>query len=261
MARGGPSLIASVLLHAGVAALALVSWPSERETPRELLATVPVSIVSEMTVSAAAPDNPSDELVEEDGSSSPEAPAEVPPEPVPEPVPTPPQPRPEPPRKAEPRPEPPQRADPPRKADPPRQPPQRREEPGLNLDELSERPRTGTTTGRTSTGDRGTGAAPRALGQADLQSIAAQITPHWNPPCHLPGIEGVSLSVEVRMSEDGRLVGDPRLRNPRSDATWRAAADSIMRAIRIPPRYRMPPNYQEQSFIITFPLAQACGNR
>lgn len=258
MANGGPSFLGSVLLHAGVIGLALIAWPKEIDAPREMLGTVPVSIVSETTVLAAAPDNPADELITEDGSSSPELPAEVLPEA--EPTPTPPLQRPQPVPKTTPRPQPEQPRTPPRQS-PPQRPTPPREEPGLNLGELSDRPQRGTTSGRPSTGDRGAGQAPRAMGRADLQSIAGQITPHWNPPCHLPGIEEVSLSVEVRMSEDGRLVGSPRLRNARSGATWRAASDSILRAITIPPRYRMPAGYEEQSFIITFPLEQACRNR
>lgn len=260
MANGGPSFLGSVLLHAGVIGLALIAWPKEGREPREMMGAVPVSIVSDVTVLAAAPDNPADELIEEDGSSAPEPPAEVIPEP--EPTPTPPLQRPEPAPKTTPRPEPEQPRTPPRQQpSPPQRPTPPREDPGLNLDDLSERPRTGTTTGRPSTGDRGTGQAPRAMGRADLQSIAGQITPHWNPPCHLPGIENVSITVTVRMSEDGRLVGSPRLNNPRSDATWRAASDSILRAITIPPRYRMPAGYEEMEFPITFRLDDACRNR
>lgn len=256
MANGGPSFLGSVLLHAGVIGLALIGWPKEPDAPREMMGSVPVSIVSEMTVTAAAPDNPADELITEDGSSSPELPAEVLPEA--EPTPTPPLQRPEPVPKTTPRPQPEQPRTPPRQT-PPQRPAQPREEPGLNLGELSERPQRGNTRGRPSTGDSGAGQAPRAMGRADLQSVGAQVTPHWNPPCHLPGIEDVSLSVQVRMSEDGRLIGSPRVRNPRSDATGRAASDSILRAIRIPPRYRMPVGYEEQDFILTFPLDQACN--
>ncbi len=112
MANGAPSFLGSVLLHAGVIGLALIAWPKEGREPREMMATVPVSIVSEMTVLAAAPDNPADELITEDGSSSPELPAEVPP--VPEPTPTPPLQRPEPVPKTTPRPAPEQPRTPPR---------------------------------------------------------------------------------------------------------------------------------------------------
>lgn len=260
MANGGPSFLGSVLLHAGVIGLALIAWPKEGPAPREMMGSVPVSIVSDVTVLAAAPDNPADELIEDDGSSSPELPAEVIPEP--EPTPTPPLQRPEPVPKTTPRPQPEQPPTPPRpNPTPPQRPTPPREDPGLNLDDLSERPRTGTTTGRPSTGDRGTGQAPRAMGRADLQSIAGQISPHWNPPCHLPGIDEVTLRVQVRMSEDGRLVGSPRILNPRNDATGRAASDSILRAIRIPSRYRMPVDYEEVDFVLNFPLSDACRNR
>jgi outer membrane biosynthesis protein TonB len=256
MANGAPSFLGSLLLHAGVIGLALIAWPKEADAPREMMGSVPVSIVSETTVLAAAPDNPADELITEDGSSSPELPAEVLPEA--EPTPTPPLQRPEPVPKTTPRSQPEQPRTPPRQP-PPQRPTQPREEPGLNLGELSERPQRGTTSGRPSTGDSGAGQAPRAMGRADLNSIGTQVTPNWNPPCHLPGIEEVTLRVQVRMSEDGRLIGSPRVLNPRSDATGRAASDSILRAIRIPPRYRMPVGYEEQDFVLNFPLAQACN--
>lgn len=258
MANGAPSFLGSLLLHAGVIGLALIAWPKEADAPREMMGSVPVSIVSETTVLAAAPDNPADELITEDGSSSPELPAEVLPEA--EPTPTPPLQRPEPVPKTTPRSQPEQPRTPPRQP-PPQRPTQPREEPGLNLGELSERPQRGTTSGRPSTGDSGAGQAPRAMGRADLQSIAGQISPHWNPPCHLPGIDGVTLRVQVRMSEDGRLVGSPRILNPRNDATGRAASDSILRAIRIPSRYRMPVDYEEVDFVLNFPLSDACRNR
>jgi outer membrane biosynthesis protein TonB len=257
MANGAPSFLGSVLLHAGVIGLALIAWPKEGPAPREMMGSVPVSIVSDVTVLAAAPDNPADELITEDGSSSPEAPAETLPDPVPE---TPPVPRPDPAPRTTPRAEPERPRTPPRQPpSTPRQPTPPREEPGLNLGELSERPQRGTTSGRPSTGDSGAGQAPRAMGRADLNSVGTQVTPNWNPPCHLPGIEEVTLRVQVRMSEDGRLVGSPRVLNPRSDATGRAASDSILRAIRIPPRYRMPVGYEEQDFVLNFPLAQACN--
>jgi outer membrane biosynthesis protein TonB len=258
MANGAPSFLGSVLLHAGVIGLALIAWPKEGPEPREMMGSVPVSIVSEMTVLAAAPDNPADELITEDGSSSPELPPEVLPEA--EPTPTPPLPSPQPAPRTTPRSQPEQPRTPPRQT-PPQRPTQPREEPGLNLGELTDRPQRGTKSGRPSTGDSGAGQAPRAMGRADLQSISGQISPHWNPPCHLPGIEEVTLRVQVRMSEDGRLVGSPRVLNPRRDATGRAASDSILRAITIPPRYRMPAGYEEQDFILNFPLEQACRNR
>ena len=56
MANGGPSFLGSVLLHAGVIGLALIAWPKEADAPREMMGSVPVSIVSDVTVLAAAPD-------------------------------------------------------------------------------------------------------------------------------------------------------------------------------------------------------------
>lgn len=108
MRRPSPAIIGSVALHAGVLALALMSWPKE---PLPIVpSAVPVSIVSEISVAARAPDNPSEDLVTEDAASAPAPAAESPTPPPPTPAPptpappTPPPPRPSPPTKARPAP-------------------------------------------------------------------------------------------------------------------------------------------------------------
>ncbi|MET4682391.1 hypothetical protein [Brevundimonas faecalis] len=105
MRRPSPAILGSIALHAGVVALAFVSW-SSKEEPRPLVNSVPVSIVSDIEIAAAPADNPQPEPSPEDGAS---APIEVPPTPTP-PEPTPPAPvppRPAPPRPAPPTPTPP----------------------------------------------------------------------------------------------------------------------------------------------------------
>ena len=87
MRRPSPAIVGSLALHAGVVALALVSWSSKDE-PKPLVNSVPVSIVSDIEIAAAPADNPQPEPSPEDGAT---APVETPPEPVPpEPTPTPP---------------------------------------------------------------------------------------------------------------------------------------------------------------------------
>lgn len=271
MQRPSPAILGSLALHAGVAALALISWP--RQEPRPIPSSVPVTIVSEMTVAAAAPDNPSEELIEDDAATAP-VPSEPEPQPEPEPAPPPlrpaPTPAPRPPEKAPtprptPQPTPPKKAEParptPPRPTPPATPP-RRNEPTLDLDALSGPTRPSRNPGRQApTGQTGSGAAPQAIGRADLQALARQISPHWNPPCDLPGGADLTLSVRARLGENGRVIGTPTIVQRRSDATWRVASDGIMRAIAIAAPFDMPAGYEEQEVTFTFQTATFCGNR
>ena len=95
MQRPSPAILGSVALHLGVLALALVSWPKEPLPIKP--SAVPVSIVSEVSVAARTPDNPSEETVTEPAATAPapaaESPTPTPPPPTPAPaVPTPPKP-------------------------------------------------------------------------------------------------------------------------------------------------------------------------
>ena len=57
MRRPSPAVLGSVALHLGVAALAFFSWPERNpEDPKPLVSSVPVSIISETEIAAAAPD-------------------------------------------------------------------------------------------------------------------------------------------------------------------------------------------------------------
>ncbi|MDP3080772.1 MAG: hypothetical protein Q8M90_08100, partial [Brevundimonas sp.] len=90
MERPGSSLLASIAVHAAVV-LAVVGYGLLGFTrePLDVESAVPVSIISETVIEAAAPDNPDDELITEDAATAPVAP--TPPEPVPpEPAPPPP---------------------------------------------------------------------------------------------------------------------------------------------------------------------------
>ena len=113
MERPGTSLLASIAVHAAVV-LAVVGYGLLGFTrePLNVESAVPVSIISETVIEAAAPDNPDDELITEEAATAPVAP--TPPEPVP-PEPVPPTPAPVPVKKATPaRPVPPRATPPPR---------------------------------------------------------------------------------------------------------------------------------------------------
>lgn len=254
-------------------------------------ASVPVSIVSDIEIAAAAPDNPQEELSPDDGATAPPPPqpevAPAPPEPTP-PTPTPPAPRPTPaptpaptpsprpaPRPPEkkaptptpapptptpPRPTPPTPA-PPTKSQPtpPRPAPPRREE-SLDLDALAGPPRPTGTRGRPAAGQQGSGQAPRATGP-QLSALASQVTPHWNVNCEMPGADDLTIRVTVRLAASGQIVGNPRLEGSRSDAAWRAASDSMLRALRAAAPFDVPNGFEAQDVPFRFETARQCGNR
>jgi hypothetical protein len=288
--RPSPAIVGSLALHAGVVALALVSWSSKDE-PRPLVNSVPVSIVSDIEIAAAPADNPQPEPSPEDGAT---APVETPPEPVPpEPTPTPPPPRPTPPaprpvptppaprptpaptpRPTPPKPTPPAPAPrptptPPRPTPPaperptppaPARPAPAKPAPGLDLDALAGPPRPTPNRGRPATGQQGAGTAPRATGP-QLAALGAQVTPNWNLNCDMPGMDDLVIRVSVRLSADGDIIGSPRLQDTRSDPTWRAASEAMLRALRATSPFTVPAGFQAQEVPFRFETARQCGNR
>ena len=259
MERPGSALVASIAVHAavvlGVVGYGLLGFTRE---PMRVETAVPVSIISETIIEAAAADNPDDELVTEDAATAPVAP--TPPEPVP-PEPALPLPTPAPVKKATPPPPTPPRTITPPRPQPPRPTPPRREE-TLDLDALAGPPRPGPRPGpRPPTGQQGQGSAPRAVGRASLQALAGQVTPHWNVSCDLPGSDDLTIGVRVTLDERGGIVGAPRLTQSRSDPVWRAAADSVLRAIRAAAPFDMPSGYEQQELPFSFRTAVMCGRR
>jgi hypothetical protein len=273
--RPGSALVASILVHAAVV-LGVIGYGllGPARPPLKVEMAVPVSIISETTIEAAAPDNPAEELITEDAATAPPPPVAAPPEPAPPapapPVPTPPvkkaptpSPRPTP---TPPRPEPnprPTPAPPQTQPTPPRPAPSppRREE-TLDLDALAGPPRPATRPGtQAATGQTGRGAAPRAVGQASLQALAGQVTPHWDVNCDIPGGDDLTIGVRVTLDARGRIVGSPRLTQPRSEPGWRAAADSVLRAMHAAAPFNMPAGYEQQELAFSFRTASMCGNR
>ena len=218
MRRPSPAILGSLALHAGAVALAfLMVSPKMDEDETPLVASVPVTIVSEEVIQAAPADNPQPEPSPDDAATAPvqqpdpvpPTPEPTPPQPQPRPTPTPP--RPTPPRPAPtptptpkptptptpprptPRPQPPTPA-PPTKAQPtprpatpaPARPAPQRTEPSLDLDALAGPTRPTNNRGRPATGQTGAGTASRATGP-QLAALGAQVTPNWNLNCDLPG--------------------------------------------------------------------------
>jgi len=96
--RPSPAILGSLALHAGVISLAFVTFSHRTEEEKPLVASVPVTIVSQEVVQAAPADNPQPEPSPDDAATAPvQQPDPVPPTPEPTPPqPTPPQPRPQP---------------------------------------------------------------------------------------------------------------------------------------------------------------------
>lgn len=267
MRRPSPAILGSLAVHGAVVALALISWPrAPDDRPIRTVASVPVSIISDVEIEAAAPDNPSEELVAEDAATAPVVqPEPVPPVPQPTP-PTPPRPTPRPAEKAPaPRPTPTPRPTPPRaQPTPPRptppRPAPRREEPTLDLDALAGPRRPSATTGtRAATGQRGQGTASQAQGQTI--DWAGQVYPNWVLNCELPGASDMRIQISVTVSSTGRITDGPTLRSPRSEPAWRAVADSALRAIRASAPFDVPPGFEGGTQPLVFRVDQACRNR
>lgn len=258
MGRPGPaSIIVSVLLHAGVLGLFLFPWPERKPLP--VVSAVPVSIISEdVTVEAAAPDNPSEELI-----TGEEAPLPPPPEPEPEPTPVPPQPTPRP-QPERPRPQPqPERTPPPRQQPQPRPPrttppaPKKEEAWDPSSVTSGSNRRSNSRQTQAPTGQQGRGQAPRAIGRGDLQALGRQVRPIFN--CDLPGASDVTVRVAVTLDTDGMIVGAPRLVQTQSTAAYRAVSDSVIRGLRAAAPFDMPAGYEQQEMTFVFAASTYCN--
>lgn len=261
------------MLHVGVLALAFFSWPTKELPP--VPNSVSVSIMSSEVIDAAAADNPSEELVTEDGASAPTEAVEAPPAPTPAPTPPPtpappttrippkvtppaPTPRPQPTRPTPPV----TRPTPPRpKTQPPAATP-RRNEPSLDLNALQGPRRPNNNPGRPSTGQQGTGQASQASGP-QLAALGRQVTPNWNVRvvCDLPNGDALTIRVRVRLDATGRIQGTPVIEGSSNDPAWRAAADSLMQALRATSPFDVPAGFAAQEVPFRFDTARPCGNR
>ncbi|WP_339871753.1 hypothetical protein [uncultured Brevundimonas sp.] len=259
MRRPSPAILGSIALHAGVVALAFVTF-DHRDALKPMITAVPVTIVSDMVIAAAAPDNPAETPSDEDASTAPVAEAEPLPTP-PEPVPAVPSPTPTPtPRPAEPTP-PRATPTPPRPTPTPPRPAPRREEPSLDLDALAGAPRTTPNRGRApATGQQGSGSASQATGPQST-AFFNQVYANWILPCDIPGANELRIQIDVTLSGDGRITSGPTLVSPRSDAVYRAAADGAIRALRQTAPFDVPSGFEGGAFRPIFNTERACRGR
>lgn len=258
--RPSPAILGAILLHAGVAAMFFVRWPESEAEILPTVSSVPVSIVSDVPVEAAAPDNPSEEPVTEDAAT---APVEAPPEPTP-PAPTPPTSAPPPPRPTPtptPRPTPPRPTPPRATTTPPRPAPPSRTEPSLDLDSLAGPRRPAPTPGpRAPTGQQGRGQAPQATGP-QLMASFNNVYGVWNPPCQTPGVTEMRVQMDVTLAPNGRISSGPRLVSPQSGAVWQAVASGAMQALIASQPFDVPAGFEGGTYRLNFNTERACRFR
>ncbi|MCC2112278.1 MAG: cell envelope integrity protein TolA [Hyphomicrobiales bacterium] len=77
--------------------------------------------------------------------------------------------------------------------------------------------------------------------QGELDALRGQIARCWSPPVGAIGAEALVVSIQMELNEDGSLAGSPRVLNSDSDPSFRAAADSAIRAVRRCAPYTLPP--------------------
>jgi outer membrane biosynthesis protein TonB len=273
-----PALIASVLLHGGIFALALLKVAPPERLP--IGDAVPVTIVSSMPQAAPAETGPetveatAPEVVETPPVETPEVAA--PPPPPPEPTPptpapkqkvTPPPPAPTPKAKAQPTP--PQKT-PPAKTAPTKSPPAKsRPSDALDLDALSADLAKSTKKGpprkaqaqTSSTGQSRSGALSAAAG-VQLGALVAKISDRWNLNCEVAAAENIAVPISFTIGRTGRVIDGPELREQRSDPVWRAAAVAAMRAVRAAEPYEgLPAELYNVELRPTFRASEACRNR
>lgn len=269
MNRG--AFITSAALHAGLAALALLSWPDPAEAPRP--PPVPVTLVSAGALEGSPADAPAEEAVAPEFAPepAPEAPAPDPAPPVStpalpppsraapsEPAPTP---RPTPPPKAAPQRPAPPKPTPPRPA-PPRSAPA---EQSLDLNALSSRlakasPRSGgSSRGAPKQAAQAAGPTP-AERQGALAQLRERLIEAWNPNCRVEGGNRVNVRVQFRL-EKGRVAGRPQvLGGPSSEPLVRAAEERAVRAVyELAPYDWLPEVMQTDNYEGRFNAETACS--
>jgi outer membrane biosynthesis protein TonB len=219
-ANRSPALLASALIHAGVIAAAIISWPFFAK-PLQIGKVVPVTIVTNAPPAELAPavqaPTPAPAMTPAPEPQAPAAPAPItpaPPTPPPKPAAPPkpaPQPKPTPAKQA-----PASKPSPAAKASPAKDnffeqttaaiagSTQRAStrasagEPGPN------RPRTDTVA------QQGQGADDKMSG-SELGALKEKLGRLWNPNCQVEGARGIVVRVHVRLTAQGYVIGQPEL--------------------------------------------------
>lgn len=256
----GP-MLASALLHAGVIAAALVSWPWARQLP--LGSAVPINIVANAPVTDLAPaeQGPQEQLAQTE-EPIPETPA-PPAAPPPAPAPPTPQPVQKPPSKPAPVP-----AAKPAPAPKPAKPAPRAEK-SLDLDALAASVARSSQRSSAAKGPARQATAPEArpdlgTGQtaAAIAGMSDEIQKRWNPNCEVEGGRNVKLLLSFTLGAGGQVDGkvDAQGAERSRDPVERAAAERAIRAVyAAAPFTRLPRNLYGQRFKLNFKTSEACS--
>ena len=263
------AMLASTLLHAGVIAAALISWPWAKQLP--LGSAVPINIVANAPVTDLAPaeQGPEDAPAQTE-EPVPEAPAPpAAPAPTPQPVPTPPKPAPAPTPKPVPTPTPKPAPAKPAAAKPaaPAKPAPKADK-GLDLDALAAS-LPGAQRSSAAKGPARQATAPAArpdLGSgqaaAAIAGMSDEIQKRWNPHCNVEGGRDVRLKVSFTLGGGGQVVGQVGAHGAENsaDPVVKAAAERAIRAVyAAAPFTRLPRSLYGQRFDLNFKTSEACS--
>lgn len=263
MERPGAALIGSVLVHAAVVGAVLLALMFNGGRPeRQLVQSIPVSILSEDMVLAGPADAPSPEPASDVEAAPPPEAVEPPPEPAPAPVPTP-----RPPTRA-PAPRPETRRPPPPPSNPPpakkRETPRPPREESLDLGALAaDRPNRSPNRGTAPpSGQRATGTAGQTSGPV-ISSMFEQVYPNWNVfvVCDMEGGDDLRIQFDVTLSADGRITDGPDLVGARGNSVYQAATAEALRALRATAPFDVPRGFTGGRYRPTFLTARACRGR
>lgn len=268
-----PAAAGSLLLHLGVVALMMVSWPWARDL--KLGAVVPVNIV------ANAPSTDLRPAVQapEEQSALTEAPVadapiqEVTPEPTPTPTPTPPAPQPAArPAPTPPTPKPAAKTPAPQKAAQPAAKPARPAD--LDFDALlaSVSKAARSSGGRQSSAAKGASRAETAtqarpdlgkgLAASAIAGLSDELQRRWNPNCDVEGGRDVQIRTTFTLGISGQVLGDVRseIRGGPATPVAQAAAERATRAVyAAAPFKNLPPDLYGQRIGVNFNARQACS--
>ena len=263
MERPGPALIGSVVVHGAVIGAVLLAMMFGDGPPeRQIVQTIPVSILSEEMVLAGPADAPSEEPAS-DVEAAPPLEAVEPPPPTPTPVPTPRPPEKAPTPRPTPRPTP-----PPRPVTPPpakkRETPRPPAEDSLDLGKLAaDRPNRSPNRGTTPpSGQQATGTQGQTSGPV-ISSMFEQVYPNWNVfvVCDMEGGDDLRIQFDVTLSPDGRITDGPDLVGGRGNSVQQAATAEALRALRATAPFDVPRGFTGGRYRPTFLTARACRDR
>jgi outer membrane biosynthesis protein TonB len=250
-------MLGSVLLHATVAVLLLVSWNFTRDL--KVGSVVPVTIVSQAPATDVRPAEQAPlEQTAQTEAPVPEAPPQAAP---PKPKPAPP-PKPEPtPKVVKPIPTP-----APAKPAPPAKP-----EKSLDLDALSASISKLAKPAKPSSAPKGPARAETAaqarpalgtgISAAAMSGLADELQRRWNPNCDVEGGRDVQLRVTFTLGAGGQVVGDvaAQIKGPATPVA-RSASDRAISAVYAAAPFRtLPREFYGEKIAVNFNAREACS--